>query len=668
MKKTRRALFVITASLILGVSAPTNVLAVEPITTAAVPVSTSKGRPACAGPSTSQPTGLVAHARPVVLVHGWTGTAMQDTRAALEDRMPAGWQFLLFDYYQHSTLWADAPEVAGCFSQYLRTVSEAHRTAGGNGIVYVVGHSMGGLATRFALAFGTGDVGLRNRVGGVVTLNTPHLGSPWGGTNWALIASSRSSFAGTQWAFPGESNATTCLAAHSLDNPLPAGCASAPLLPPWVPIHQVAGSAVITRSFFGLGSYDMHIGGDGIVDNVSQQGYLQSALPDDPGIRARGSAQVIECRRDSGNLLRLATPSGVAAEFAWFLAAPAIDIKTMDSLAAGRADVYTAATAAFIALTMECAHTQLPTAGRAMDAVAEQLRGWASAEDASEPPTIFQLPAVCDLPPARWLNGRHPDGTPNTTGGRGDAWIDQRENVDVTGDGRKDWVIRTACDFGGNHVVYEIHAMGHAGEYLERLNVEEFVPSNRDVSAGIGSVEPDGTIVVPALGFTTTDADCCPSIKTEVRFKWDGARFVGESDFVGDVEVEEGDQPPLPALDADFNTGLRIAGLLRAAGVDVYPSQVRLECSIIQVLGGDLDARDLDVVFYPESGDCAGDAVGLLYRVRSEAITATAEYCGCFLPEEMEQFYAVLDEYKERTPTVFFVSPADHTWDLLPAR
>ncbi len=111
------------------------------------------------------------------------------TLTGLANRLTSGWQFLLFDYSAEATRWASQPQIAKCLAEYLRTVSKAHHDAGGDSRVYVVAHSMGGLATLFAADGRFGDPAVASVMGGLVTLDTPFAGSAWGMTPLAAMLS-----------------------------------------------------------------------------------------------------------------------------------------------------------------------------------------------------------------------------------------------------------------------------------------------------------------------------------------------------------------------------------------------------------------------------------------------------------------------------------------------
>ena len=64
-------------------------------------------------------------------------------------------EHFLFDDKRYNTVWASDASIAACLADYIRQVSDLHRERGGNGRVFLVAHSMGGLAVRFALESGT---------------------------------------------------------------------------------------------------------------------------------------------------------------------------------------------------------------------------------------------------------------------------------------------------------------------------------------------------------------------------------------------------------------------------------------------------------------------------------------------------------------------------------
>lgn len=315
-----RTVTVAVVALVLGLTAA--------VPAAAAPIARSE-EPQCTDRANSPIDGLVAQAHPVVLVHGWNGAPMWETRRLLERRMPTGWQFLLFDYGPVTNRWAADPEISGCLGRYLQDVSTAHSRRGGDGTVYVVAHSMGGLATRFAadpLYGPPPDAGSDERpsvaglLGGLVTVAKPHQGSPWGNTGYADLLATLVDVKEDFWPSTG-SPAATCLAPHVGNEKLPAGCAPIPYLPREVRVDQVGGRGTVERTYFGFHAYDIDLGGDSVVPLDSAEGYLNSA----PGGTAatRGmSVRLIDdrCRVEDMGLVqwaaqyapRLDAPAGVA--------------------------------------------------------------------------------------------------------------------------------------------------------------------------------------------------------------------------------------------------------------------------------------------------------------------------------------------------------------------
>lgn len=344
--------------------------------TAAAPTTLQGTAAKCSGASDGL-TGIAADARPVVLVHGWRGSALRDARTALEAEMGReGWQFFLFDYERASAQWAADEDVAGCLADYLQRVSQAHDERGGDYRIHVVAHSMGGLAVRFAVE---DHPDLASSIAGVVTIATPHTGSPWGnsGLSTAVVD------AVNRWtldALPeGSSRASVCLAVHQAGQGLPAGCAAPLYLPPNVPITQIEGAATISRTFFGFHAYDIILAGDSIVPSQSAAGYLGSAPGSTTGMKVR--IRTVSCRTDARALLaeagtRTRNPIiGLSAA----LAQLHIDGTAMDAVMAGTASPALGELVGIANLVMPCSHVQLTTSPVAITAVAEALRADAAA-------------------------------------------------------------------------------------------------------------------------------------------------------------------------------------------------------------------------------------------------------------------------------------------------
>lgn len=244
------------------------------------------GGPACLGQGDNDHvSGISATQRPVVLVHGWDGdkTAMDAVKKHLS--VPAGvGPMLAFDYGRNSQHWASIPAIAACLADYLNAVSATYHNAGGDGKVLVVAHSMGGLATRFATDSRYAANPAAAAVGGLITLDTPALGSPWGDQTISRLAEATiGKHPSALWPAPAGQDGSICLAPHDQQRRVPAGCAVAPYLPPDASVSQVVGQITVRRTLFGIHLYDINLDSDAIVPSESSGGYPGSGPVDDSG-------------------------------------------------------------------------------------------------------------------------------------------------------------------------------------------------------------------------------------------------------------------------------------------------------------------------------------------------------------------------------------------------
>lgn len=354
------------------------------------------GAPVCSGQAagTSTVKGLSAGVHPVVLVHGWTGDPLTDTAALLGPKLGGAWQIFQFGYHDYSNQWAAVPPIAACLAAYVADLSAAHRAVHGDGMVYLVGHSMGGLAARFAAdpAWGGTPVvdtlgrrhSIADLVGGVVTLDTPHGGSPWGNTGYGRALEAKKFF--NPWA-AGKQDASRCLALHQGAVGMLDGCDVPPYLAPTIPITQVAGVLTVNRTLFGHHLYDISMGGDTIVPLDSEAGYIGSGVQ---GKKATLGAHIhlesVACTVTSDQLLGLAASLAAAVEnpaLGLALARLASDSAAMDALSSGRADL---ALLQFLAVADkfgDCAHSNITHNESAIAVTATALK--ADADAASQP-------------------------------------------------------------------------------------------------------------------------------------------------------------------------------------------------------------------------------------------------------------------------------------------
>lgn len=321
---------------------------------------------------------------PLVFVHGWLGNDDEwpVTATMIEDRVPDTFDLMSFDYSAADSEWAASPRIAGCLAQYLRRISRAHQDIGGAGKVFVVGHSMGGLAARFASSADYGGSPAAGSVlAGIVTIATPHLGSAWGGSAAAALWQSGDELLAGR--FPGlvrnpRSHAARCLARHDGERRLPEGCAYPPYAPQRVPVSQIAGNTVLHRTLLGEPLHDLDIRGDGQVGIYSATGYLPGSGP--PGEQApapNGSVRTITCRHDTEVAPDHLRGGGLAKELALRAIAQAVRVNDAlmdfgsesDELWPARA-----ATLLSVATRLPCGHNQILYRPEAMDALADALR------------------------------------------------------------------------------------------------------------------------------------------------------------------------------------------------------------------------------------------------------------------------------------------------------
>lgn len=337
---TARAWLVVAVAL---VSATTMSLAL-------IPTWAASASSACEQPPRVTAPNAQKQNRPVVLVHGWdgNGASMHPIGAYLTQRMHLRVQVFYFDYSSHNTDWAARPTVAGCLAAYITAISNSYKAVGGDGKVIVIAHSMGGLAIRFASSskFVSDPVG--PDLAGVITIDTPSLGSPFGdqALSRALEAVGGKHPTSLLHA-PAGSDASICLAMHHPPaNKLPPGCPLAPYLPAGIPIDQLAGDMSVDRTFFGVHLYTVDLGTDGPVPVQSAHGYVNSGPGGRAPIETEATDQpTVRCTVDFDQVAQLAAAQGVRKTGpAGFLSgigdllSPTIfsDARALDSLQSGR--------------------------------------------------------------------------------------------------------------------------------------------------------------------------------------------------------------------------------------------------------------------------------------------------------------------------------------------
>jgi len=330
--------------------------------------------------------------RPIVFVHGWDGRSANmhpigdyvEKNPGLSPR-----DFFYFDYSSHNTDWAARPTVAGCLAAYITAISKSYKAAGGDGKVIVIAHSMGGLVIRFASSSQFVSSPIGSDLAGVITIDTPSLGSPFGDQALARAAQAAPLVGGghptSLFHAPAGSDASICLAPHHPPaNQLPSGCALAPYLPAGIPITQLAGDMVVNRTFFGVHLYSVDLGTDGPVPIDSAHGYVNSG----PGGHAPSGTQAsdqptVSCTVDFDQVAQLASGegavnSGLTGAFSGIgdLLSPTIftDARALDSLQSGQTGSQLLGFLLAAYTTAPCSHSGMLTDSQSLSDIASAVK------------------------------------------------------------------------------------------------------------------------------------------------------------------------------------------------------------------------------------------------------------------------------------------------------
>lgn len=360
------------------------VIAVATLAAIAVPVPSALAAPVIGQPcpdsgytgSTPSSDGQSASARPVILVHGWTGGRMSGTATQLQQMLGDRISTFTFDYSRWASHWATDVHIASCLADYVSSVSSAYRSAGGDGKVLMVAHSMGGLAIRYALdpRFAKNPVPA-GTIASVVTLSTPYGGSPYGGSAFARFKEVAGHYlGGTDLPGTGAGDGGACLAEHSGSHVLPDACggAFAPYYAAGVPVTQIAGSVSVNRTIFGFTAYSLPLGGDSIVPVSSSQGYLMGGPDATTPHGQHAFMGTDDCSIDQ-DVTRIVADPDIIAGLSKALAIEKLDTMTLDELDSNRLGPLEMAQDAF-GLLADCSHIHISTDDAALQQVADALQ------------------------------------------------------------------------------------------------------------------------------------------------------------------------------------------------------------------------------------------------------------------------------------------------------
>ena len=392
---TRRPLLTVLAAVLAATSAAVVAAAVPAAARSAAARSAAEPQ-SCARTdlrsSTPAAQGQSAGKRPVVFAHGWTGAPLTHTASAVQAQLPGKVSVFTFDYSKWSAYWASDDHIAPCLADYLNQVSAAYTAAGGDGRIIYVAHSMGGIAIRYAMdATKVIAPVTASKVPWIVTVDTPHLGSPWGGLGAAQAKEIFATAVGVDRPNPFGVDGGRCLALHDRGSPLPASCDG---LPPWLPggssLYQIAASITVRRTLLGVHLYDIPLSSDGIVDESSERGYLTSGPGGHAPVVSSATAgttvhsQYIDCSVTTGQLGGAINAIGGLSSSADLPLAELSDWGAMQNLQAGQHSLLTLTLDAAALFAATCSHIHVMSDPAAVTQIASDV---STVLSAAAPPT-----------------------------------------------------------------------------------------------------------------------------------------------------------------------------------------------------------------------------------------------------------------------------------------
>lgn len=363
----------------------------SPATAAAGPVC-----PRSLSGSTPPTEGQSASARPVILVHGWTGDPLTGTAAALQAQLGTSISTFTFSYSKWAADWPTNANIAPCLAQYVAQVSAAYSQAGGDGRVILVAHSMGGLAIRYASSteYAANPI-TAAEVPLVITLDTPYLGSPWGATPLSEAKELLGAVLGKSVPNPFGTDGGVCLQPHDNGQQLPVQCGG---LPPWLAggtvLDQLSGDITIQRTLLGVHLYNIDISSDGIVNAASSVGYLTSGPGGSAPVVSSSTtgttvhSQYVGCMVSTGQIRTALNAIGGVISSLGVPAEELSDYAVLQQLQTGQNTLAVMAYSAAALGTAGCSHIHITTDADAIALVAADIRSYLTAHPAQAPVSV----------------------------------------------------------------------------------------------------------------------------------------------------------------------------------------------------------------------------------------------------------------------------------------
>jgi hypothetical protein len=206
---------------------------------------------------------------PVLFVHGLFGSpsAWKDMEPAVK-AVPDLYFDSTFDYSTVNGHWVDYPAIGPALATRIACLATSSREAGGSGKVILVGHSMGGLATRWAATEAKNSTEVANDIGLAVTIGTPNGGSAWAypaSAVWDSICWPASQLSGN------DNICDQMNALHGLRN-FSSQIEKLPKWPSGITVEAIAGNVSLAMPT-GLITVPMAMGGDLVVSKLSALKY-----------------------------------------------------------------------------------------------------------------------------------------------------------------------------------------------------------------------------------------------------------------------------------------------------------------------------------------------------------------------------------------------------------